>query len=133
MLLLAVPVLGPGYGPQYVGWVLPLLTVLAASRERRLLPAIAAFALVLAGTDLIEYALIPSHGAWALRGPHGDALDRWSSAVQTQSGQTWLRLPLYLASLALLMVMARAWARWLSPAGESDTDARPLAPRPDAT
>ena len=133
VLLLAVPVLGPGYGPQYVGWVLPLLTVLAASRERRLLPAIAAFALVLAGTDLIEYALLPSHGAWALRRPHADVLDRWSGAVQTQSGQTWLRLPLYLASLVLLVVMARVWARWLSPAGESDTDPRPLAPGPDAT
>ena len=123
VLLLAVPVLGPGYAPQYVGWVLPLLTVLAASGERRLLSVLAVFAAVLVCTDVIEYALLPTHGAWALHHGHPPLLDRWSAAVRTQTGQTLLRLPLFVVSLGLLGELIRTWRRWLS-----EPEARPMAP-----
>jgi len=123
VLLFAVPVLGPGYAPQYIAWVLPLFTVLAASGERRLLLVLGIFAAVLVCTDLAEYALLPTHGAWALQGSHAPLLDRWSSAVRTQEGQTSLRLPLFLASLALLVELVLVWRRWLS-----EPEPRPLAP-----
>jgi glycosyl transferase family 87 len=123
VLLFAVPVLGPGYAPQYVGWVLPLLTVVAASGERRLLRVLGVFAAILVCTDLAEYALLPTHGAWALHGSHPALVDRWSSAVRTQGGQTFLRLPLFVASLALLAELVRTWRRWLS-----EPQARTLAP-----
>jgi len=118
VLLFAIPVLGPGYAPQYVGWVLPLLTVLAASGERRLLVVLAVFAAVLVCTDLAEYALLPTHGAWALHSTHSLVLDQWSAAVRTQSGQTLLRLPLFIASLALLAELIRTWTRWLASSPE---------------
>jgi len=125
VLLFAVPVLGPGYAPQYVGWVLPLLTVLAASGEQRLLVFLGVFAAVLVCTDLAEYALLPTHGAWALRGSHSPLLDRWSLAVRTQGGQTFLRLPLFVVSLGLLAELLQTWKRWLL-----EPQARALAPGP---
>ena len=119
VLLFAVPVLGPGYASQYVAWVLPLFTILAASGDRRLLLALGVFAAVLVCTDLVEYALIPSHGAWALHGSHSPVLDGWSAMLRTQGDQTFLRLPLFVVSLVLLVELARTWVRWLA----ADTEA----------
>jgi hypothetical protein len=118
-LLFAVPVLGPGYASQYVAWVLPLFTILAASGDRRLLLALGVFTAVLVCTDLVEYALIPSHGAWALHGSHSAVLDGWSAMLRTQGDQTFLRLPLFVVSLVLLVELVRTWVRWLAADAEA--------------
>jgi hypothetical protein len=66
-------------------------------------------------TYLVEYGLIPSHGALLLQWLQHPAVARWSAAVSTPGGATLLRLPLFLAMLAVLgsglMLAARLSAR----------------------
>jgi hypothetical protein len=126
LLLFAVPILGPGYAPQYLGWVLPLLVVLAALPQRRLRLALAVFAVVAVPTYLLEYGLLPSHGMAALHLWPGPVLEHASAVLGERSAQTLLRLPLFLASLLLLATMASTWKRWLRPV--LPTEARALAP-----
>jgi hypothetical protein len=126
LLLFAVPVLGPGYAPQYLGWVLPLLVVLAALPVPRLRAPLAVFAAVALPTYLLEYGLLPSHGMAALHLWPSPWLEQASAALRDRAGQTLLRLPLFLASLLLLASMALTWRAWLR--SDSPAEARALAP-----
>jgi hypothetical protein len=101
LLVAAVPALGPGYGPQYLAWLVPLFVLVYA-----VLPAWRPFVLlfyaVAAATCLFEYALVESHGAFLVklvRTPEMTAAgERWSE----QGRVVLFRLPLFLAFLALL-------------------------------
>jgi hypothetical protein len=126
LLLFAIPVLGPGYASQYLGWVLPLLVVLAALPVPRLRASLAVFAAVAVPTYLLEYGLLPSHGMAALHLWPSPWLEQASAALRDRGGQTLLRLPLFLASLLLVASMARTWRSWLRPG--SPAEARALAP-----
>jgi Dolichyl-phosphate-mannose-protein mannosyltransferase len=102
-LLAAVPGLGPGYSPQYVYWFLPLLPIaFAVTPSARVRRAIPIFLVIAAGTYVVEYAMFTSHGNfWAKLQPTPEVLDtsaRWS----TKAGQTRIRLPLFVAWMALL-------------------------------
>jgi hypothetical protein len=116
LVLAAIPVLGPGYGPQYIYWFLPFLIVSFAAYDRYWRWILACFGLVSAGTYLFEYALFPSHGMYLLHMlAHAHmivpppavsqaqwVLD-WSDKCFTQTGQTLVRLPLFAAYLVLLV------------------------------
>lgn len=112
LVLLAVPVLGPGYAPQYAYWWLPLLVAtypLFDRGWRRLL--LAAYAV--AGLSyLAEYALLATQGAFL------DAFFPGSRFVHDLTGDlaadgrvALLRLPLFLASIAVLIAGARRLGR----------------------
>jgi hypothetical protein len=95
-LLISIIVLGPGYGPQYISWFLPLLVLSANSFDsiwRRLLVTWAAIATV---TYLVEYLFLPELGALFPRILPG-ANFPWESLLTTPAGLTMLRLPLFLA------------------------------------
>ena len=66
VLLVAIPFLGSGYGPQYIYWFWPLLLVVAASGSLPLRVAAAAFAGTAIVTYAIEYALFEVLGSFLL-------------------------------------------------------------------
>jgi hypothetical protein len=95
-LLMSIIVLGPGYGPQYVAWFLPLLTLTASSFDvawRRILMLWGSIAVV---TYLLEDSLLPSHGALLFHLISARYL-AWAGALTTPGGLTLLRLPLFLS------------------------------------
>lgn len=113
-LLAVVPGLGPGYSPQYLYWFLPLLPIaFAVTPSKWVRRSLALFVVIAAGTYLVEYAMFPSHGSfWAKLHPTPEVLDasaRWS----TKAGQTWIRLPLFVAWLLLLTSVSARVAQCL--------------------
>jgi hypothetical protein len=95
-LLMSIIVLGPGYGPQYVAWFLPLLILTANSFDiawRRILMLWGSIAVV---TYVLEYSLLPSHGALLFHLISARYL-AWAGALTTPGGLTLLRLPLFLS------------------------------------
>jgi hypothetical protein len=109
LLLATIPALGPGYGPQYIFWFLPLLIISFATGGRRWQWILVFFGLTSAGTYLFEYALFPSHGMFlfnllthAQMASQAQAILDWGQKWSTQTGQTLVRLPLFIAYLVLL-------------------------------
>ncbi len=92
LLLMWVPPLGSGYGPQYIGWFLPLAVVLFAMSTGALRISLAIFGAVALLTYTFEYAIIPLQ----------DASTR--ALLSPQSAQTLFRLPLFAAYLGVLIV-----------------------------
>lgn len=102
VMLLAIPTLGPGYGPQYGYWFLPLLVLMYALAE----PKIRLYLMILYGvgvtTYLGEYALLPGQGACLFTiVPPGELL-KIAAQLSSESGQTFLRLPLWISYLVLV-------------------------------
>ena len=92
LLLMWIPALGSGYGPQYIGWVLPLAVVLYAISAGPLRLSIWVFATVALATYIFEYAVIPLQD---------QATRDW---LGQQPSQTLFRLPLFFAYLGVLIV-----------------------------
>jgi hypothetical protein len=95
LLLVSMPVLGPGYAPQYVYWYLPLLALLyhcATKRTRRILIALHSVMIL---TYAIEYALFHTHGRFVLYFNDTETVMLLSTVISTGGGQTLTRLPLF--------------------------------------
>jgi hypothetical protein len=103
LLLLLVPVLGPGYGPQYAWWWIPVLVVAYALEGRWLRIPLLALFVIAAVTYVVDYALVPTLGGGVLVVDHPAALGGWSRALDTLSGETLLRLPLFGAYVVVLL------------------------------
>lgn len=103
LLLMILPVLGPGYAPQYASWFLPLLAITYPLFGRRWRAMLVVLLVVGSLTYLIEYALLPSHGAFLAAIFHGDAPARWGKALSSERSQTLLRLPLFFSYLSVLV------------------------------
>jgi hypothetical protein len=124
-LLMSIIILGPGYGPQYIAWFLPLLALTASSLDaawRRILMVWGAIAIL---TYLVEYLLLPSHGALLLHLLPDVNFSRFA-VLATPAGLTVLRLPLF---LGYCLLWAKAGALLLRPNLTARTDSR-LAPLP---
>jgi len=104
LLLVAVVVFGPGYGPQYGWWYLPLLVASWAFWPGRWRAALLALALVAAVTYVEEYALLPSHGMLLIRMGWGGEWLRRSRDWWTPPMQSLIRLPLFLTYIMLFYV-----------------------------
>jgi hypothetical protein len=103
LLLLTIPALGPGYGPQYLQWSLPLLVALYPAYDARWRWTLGIAAIVAAGTYVVEYALFPSHGAFLAHLFEGsERVVEWGRAWSGPAAQTWIRLPLFAALLGVL-------------------------------
>jgi hypothetical protein len=127
LLLMVIPVFGPGYGPQYAYWYLPALVgtyVLLDDGWRRLL--LVAY-VIAAATYVFDYAFVdflgqnlqalaPGQGWIASVTGHVSDLDRL----------TMYRLPLLAAYLLVIAAGARRLARELrEPAADDVTPSRP--------
>ena len=107
--MLTIPLFGPGYGPQYLFWSIPLLAavyyVTDDTAMRRLL--LVAYEIA-AMTYIIEYGFFPSHGALALQEwPGPMTLVLYADNISTAGGETLVRLPLFLALLVVFAKIAR--------------------------
>ena len=132
IFLAGVPCLGPGYGPQYLYWSLPLLLAswfLCAGWWRWL---VAVFGAVAALTFLVEYGILPSHGMYfvfLIRDLHPLSAGQAQVMVDllnwcgTPTGQTLMRLPLFLAFLVLIGAGTRLLVRNLCAASLADEPA----------
>ena len=102
IILLAIPTLGPGYGPQYVYWFLPLLVLmypLVEGKFRLLLMILYGIGMV---TYLTEYSLFPGHGAILFSIVSSPALFNLATRLASPAGETFLRLPLWMLYFILL-------------------------------
>jgi len=108
VLLLGIVVLGPGYSPQYIGWYLPLLVLLYMLGDHAERKTLAAAFVVCTLTYCIEYALIPSHGAFLLHMTSHPVIVSISVRLTEPGMQTLIRLPLFLAYLTLTWNILRA-------------------------
>jgi hypothetical protein len=122
-LLLIIPTLGPGYGPQYVAWSLPFLALAVPLVTGTSRIALVLQLAVTAVTLIVEYGLFPSHGALWLRVSSLPQLATRSAAGSTQAGQTFIRLPLFIASLFWLTRCTLELLK-LSSSSAATTDAR---------
>ncbi|MCH7879733.1 MAG: hypothetical protein IH914_10525 [candidate division Zixibacteria bacterium] len=102
MILLAIPAFGPGYGPQYVYWFLPLLVVYFHFTSRRVRRFILVGHAVVVATYLFEYAFFRSHGAFVLLFDESDVVMDFCRAVGLQESQTLIRLPLFVVYLGVI-------------------------------
>ena len=117
LLLIAIPFLGGGYGPQYFFWFWPLLLAAAPADSDRIQRAAAVFAGAAAATYVVEYALMDVLGSFLL----------WKSDAP------WLSLAaLVLRSNRAAALLQRAPLRrlrpslWSGPPGSSgDVEALP--------
>ena len=101
LLLMSVVIFGPGYGPQYIFWYMPMLVASWAFWPGTWRWALAAFAVIATFTYLAEYGLLQSHGMLLIRmGLAGEWLQR-AQAFGTPPAQSIVRLPLFLAYLVL--------------------------------
>lgn len=99
-VLMLIPTFGPGYGPQYVYWYLPLL-ILVYSFARPGLRAVLILGYgVAVGTYIFEYAFFPSHGAFLAHMDPGEWVRKVGEFWGAQWSQTVLRLPLLLVYLS---------------------------------
>jgi hypothetical protein len=115
-ILAAIPALGPGYGDQYIAWSFPLLLVLWAIGDRRTRAVLLGFGSIAVVTYVLDYALMPSHGAFLLTATSSSTVVRISQLLATRRGSTLERLPLFLAYLVLVVHLIGAARRELDPA-----------------
>jgi hypothetical protein len=105
-LLIGIILFGPGYGPQYIAWFLPLLVLTATSFDSAWQRILLAWGVIAALTYITEYLLLQSHGALLLH-VFPQQNFAWTSVLATPSGGTLLRLPLF---VAYCVVWAKAGA-----------------------
>lgn len=103
VILVAIPALGPGYGPQYAYWFLPLLILMFGweNNQTKIFLWIFFGAAVL--TYTIEYGLdFPNFGAFFLSLVQTQKLLQLSQHLSSKTGETFLSLPLWILYLAFV-------------------------------
>jgi hypothetical protein len=114
-ILTAIPALGPGYGAQYLAWSLPLLLVLWVIGDRRTRAVLLFFGVIAVLTDVVDYALMASHGEFLLHARPNPSITQLSESLATTKWSTLERLPLFGAYLVLLVALVRATRTELEP------------------
>jgi hypothetical protein len=112
LLLVCLPVFGPGYGPHYLYWFMPFLVATFAFFKGKWRLVLTGFALIAACTYLVEYGVVGSQGTFVLNilvykmgVLHPPLwLLRPMAECESSTGQTLLHVPLFLAYLALVAV-----------------------------
>lgn len=110
MILTAVIALGPGYGPQYLQWLIPIGVLVYASSGAATRKACFGVLIVASLTSVFEYAFFESHGQFVVRAVLTPAVRDFGAAVSQPWPQTVIRLPLFLSLLTLLRTLARRFA-----------------------
>ncbi len=107
MILTIVITLGPGYGPQYLQWLVPIGVLVYATSGAAIRKAGRRVLIVASITCVVEYALFESHGQFAVRAIPSTALRDLAAAASQPWPQTMIRLPLFLFLLTLLQTLRR--------------------------
>ncbi len=101
LLLIAIPFLGGGYGPQYLLWFWPLLLAAVPPASARLHWAAAIFAGAALGTYLGQYALMESLGSFLLWKTSDPSLPLAAIVLRSNRAAALSSTPLF-ASYAIL-------------------------------
>ncbi len=126
LILMAIPVLGPGFGGQYFYWFIPFLVISYACFAGPWRALLIGFGLISAITFIIEYGLNPAYGynfvylaAHAKTGadiynasqdPNNHLLiyaAHWAGWMDSETHQTMERLPLFIGMLTIIVCGAR--------------------------
>jgi hypothetical protein len=107
LVLIFIPLFGPGYCSQYLAWYLPLLVVSWVFLDSRWRRALAVANCVGAATYLVEYALIPSHGMALVHLTGSRSLFELGESLGQPEFATILRLPLFACTLVLFWMAVR--------------------------
>ncbi len=105
LILLAIPAVGSGYASQYAYWWLPLLVATYPLFDRGWRRLLLASYVIAAATYIVEYGLLIDHGAFLIVNDYFSPGAFLNDAKLRFSEPTWLtvlRLPLFLASLAVI-------------------------------
>lgn len=108
-LLIAVPVLGPGYGSQYAWWWIAVVVLVFALGTAPLRLICLVLLVVASATYVVEYGLY--QGTILLMWPHPAWFVHVRQALQPQGALAAFRLPLFAAYLAFLFGAAWTVAR----------------------
>jgi hypothetical protein len=109
-LLIGIILFGPGYGPQYIAWFLPLLVLTATSFDTAWQRILMTWGVIAVLTYSTEYSLLQSHGALLLHlFPQHDFA--WTTVLATSPALTLLRLPLFLGYCAVWLKAAALLSR----------------------
>jgi hypothetical protein len=113
MILASIPGIGPGYSPQYLSWIMPLLIATYVLYDRFWRRVLQAFWLVCALTCTVEYGIIPSHGMYLYYwvGELSEKTVYWLNWWALPKGQIVMRLPLFAMFLILLAAGIRLLVR----------------------
>ena len=115
LVMAAIPALGPGYANQYITWFWPFLVATYACYKGVWRGVLVGFTLIAACTYLVEYALTPMLGQYLLvileHIKHSNQtellLQPLIKMINSQKGIFMLRLPIFVAYLALLVFGVR--------------------------
>jgi hypothetical protein len=113
LLMMSVVIFGPGYGSQYIFWYLPLLVASWAFWPGSWRVALLGLAVVGTFTYIEEYGLLQSHGMLFIRMGLGGSWLQRSKDLGTPGVQSLVRLPLFIAYLALFFTGVRSLRRSL--------------------
>lgn len=111
LLLLFVPTLGPGYGPQYVAWSMPFLALAVGVAQGGLRKLVMAQLVVCAVTLIIEYGLFFSHGQLFFKVTHDPDWLTLGASWSSPGGQTKVRLANFVVSVWVVSWLARHLAK----------------------
>jgi hypothetical protein len=108
ILLSLIPALGPGYGPQYIYWSMPLLVVSYATGTGAWKRIVLAFFGIAIVTYTVQYTLVLPYG-WFLHVcfPADPDLTQLGLSLSTPRARTLLSLPLFAMYLVLIVAGAR--------------------------
>jgi hypothetical protein len=106
LILFAIPAVGSGYASQYAYWWLPLLVATYPLFDRGWRRLLVVCYVIAAATYIVEYGLLIDHGAFLIVNDYFQPGAFLNEAKQRFSHGNWLtvlRLPLFFASLALIV------------------------------
>ncbi|MGK2860100.1 MAG: hypothetical protein ACSLFQ_23130 [Thermoanaerobaculia bacterium] len=123
LILLAIPTIGPGFGPQYAFWFLPLLAVSYLSGSARYRAALLAAYAVSALTYVGYYALARDLGQPLVYLSTSATVRSLGELVTREEPRVWLTLPMFVSWLVLLVVGIRELRGPVAAAGEPSDSA----------
>jgi hypothetical protein len=100
VLLMAIPAFGPGYGPQYIYWYLPLLILEYGFGNKNARIFLLVLYIIAAATYTVEYAFnFNTLGAFFLEIFQTSKLLSFGLWISTQTHDTFVYLPLWICYL----------------------------------
>ena len=110
LVLLAIPVLGPGFAGQYCYWFLPFMVTSYACYPGLWQKLLVGLAFITAITFIIEYGLNSAYGSnfsFIFFLPHTRTIGNWETWMDLPSHDTIERIPLFIGFLTVLAFGAR--------------------------
>src|ERR1017187_10435272 len=108
LFLLFIPTFGPGYGPQYISWYLPLAVILYAISTENIQKILKIGYFIIALDYLIEYAFFITHGAFITKMIPTEQILSLSTFLTTQKMQVLIRLPMFLFYIFLFFSLLKS-------------------------